>query len=110
MLREYLEGKARPHTTQPDFEDNSEGEEGSQRDFLGEGSASYVVAQQTVSRDASERLKKAVVLVKYNNRTARLLVNLRPPKAGWAWFQYEDKDDVFKADLAKVQLVALVEG
>ena len=56
------------------------------------------------------KLKKAIIQVKHDERPARLILNRRPPTDGWAWFKYEDDGQEFAADLGTVQLVALLEG
>lgn len=58
----------------------------------------------------SDKLKKAIIQVKHDNRSAQLILNRRPPSKGWAWFKYEDNNEEFKAKLSTVQLVALLEG
>jgi len=57
-----------------------------------------------------EKIKKAIVLVKHDERMARLLTSRRPPAEGWAWLKYEDDGHEFEADLGTVQLIALMEG
>jgi ParB family chromosome partitioning protein len=56
------------------------------------------------------KLKKAIIQVKYNNRSARLILNRRPHAEGFAWLKYDDDGHEFEADLARVKLVALLEG
>ena len=58
----------------------------------------------------ADKLRKAVIQVEHDGRTARLILNRRPPAAGWAWLRYEDDGMAFEADLAQVKLVALIEG
>ena len=50
------------------------------------------------------------MLVKHDDRMARLLTNRRPPAEGWAWLKYEDDGHEVEADLGNVQLMALMEG
>ena len=57
-----------------------------------------------------DKLKKAIIQVKHDDRPARLILNRRPPAEGWAWLKYEDDGQEFEADLGTVQLVALLEG
>lgn len=57
-----------------------------------------------------DKLKKAIIQVKHDDRPARLILNRRPPAEGWAWLKYEDDGQEFEADLTSVQLVALLEG
>ena len=58
----------------------------------------------------SDKLKKAIIQVQHNERPARLILNRRPPAEGFAWLKYDDDGHEFEANLAQVQLVALVEG
>jgi len=58
----------------------------------------------------SDKLKKAIVQVEHDGRTARLILNRRPSAEGYAWLKYEADGQEFEADLAMVQLVALLEG
>lgn len=49
-----------------------------------------------------------VIQVRHDERLARLILNRRPPEAGWVWLRYED-GQVRPADLSRVRLVALLE-
>lgn len=57
-----------------------------------------------------DKMKKAIVQVQHNDRPARIILTRRPPAEGFAWLKYEDDGQEFEANLAKVQLVALLEG
>jgi ParB family chromosome partitioning protein len=57
-----------------------------------------------------DKLKKAIVQVEHDGRPARIILNRRPPAEGYAWLKYEDDGQEFEANLAQVQLVALLEG
>nr|WP_245725165.1 ParB/RepB/Spo0J family partition protein [Nitrosomonas halophila] len=57
-----------------------------------------------------DRLKKAIVQVEHDGRSARIILNRRPPAEGFAWLKYEDDGQEFEAELAQVKLVALLEG
>lgn len=57
-----------------------------------------------------DRLKKAIVQVAHDGRSARIILNRRPPAEGFAWLKYEDDGQEFEAELAQVKLVALLEG
>jgi ParB family chromosome partitioning protein len=63
----------------------------------------------TTSKSDPDKLKKAIIQVKHKGRTARLILDRRPPSQGSAWLQYDD-GQVAQAKLANVHLVALVEG
>lgn len=55
-------------------------------------------------------LKKTIVQVRHNDRTARLILNRKPPAEGFAWLKYDDDAQEFEANLSSVTLVALLEG
>jgi len=56
------------------------------------------------------KLKKTIILVRHNERPARLVLNRRPPAEGFAWLKYEDDGHEFEVNLVDVQLIALLEG
>lgn len=66
------------------------------------------------SKDAKEedptKLKKAIVVVKHDDRQGRILLNRRPSTDGLAWLKYDDDGQEFEAEIGQVQLVALIEG
>lgn len=69
------------------------------------------VDEKKVSKESGlDKLKKAIIQVKHDDRPARLILNRRPPAEGWAWLKYDDDGHEFEADLSNVQLVALLEG
>lgn len=110
LLREFLDDKRRhqdderdPNTVdaftgKTDSEDE-DGEQGASED-----------AKKEKKEDDPDKIKKAIVLVKHDDRMARLLTNRRPPAEGWAWLKYEDDGHEVEADLGNVQLMALMEG
>lgn len=57
-----------------------------------------------------DKLKKAIVMVKHDERMGRLMLNKRPSSDGWAWIKYEDDGHEFEADLGTVELMALMDG
>ncbi len=69
-----------------------------------------VAAQAGKPAAAADKLKKAVVHVRHNDRTARLMLERRPPAEGVAWLQYIDDGQELQASLKHVTLVALLEG
>lgn len=106
LLREYLDDKRRgdgeerdPNTIKTDAEagDGEQGPEDSD-------------AKKEKKEADPDKLKKAIIQVKHDDRPARLILNRRPPAEGWAWLKYEDDGHEFEADLSSVQLVALLEG
>jgi ParB family transcriptional regulator, chromosome partitioning protein len=65
--------------------------------------------KRTIEADPN-KLKKAVVMVEYGGRRARLILTRRPPSDGYAWLKYEDDGHEFEADLAQAKLISLLEG
>lgn len=103
LLREFLDGKRsqgeeeRDPNTVDAFTGQDDGESN------GDGDAKK-------KKPDPDKLKKAIVQIDHNGRTARLILDRRPPAEGYAWLKYEDDGQEFNVDLAKVQLVALLEG
>ena len=112
LLREYLEDKHDQEGGQRDpntvdafsgkTDGEVEGEQGSQDD-----DARGKKEQKEADPD---KLKKAIIQVKHDDRPARIILNRRPPVDGWAWLKYEDDGQEFEAELSRVTLVALIEG
>lgn len=102
LLREFLEAKSHsngadrdPHTVDA---------------LTGQTDAQAGAAQKTDKTAASDRLKKAIVHVRHNDRIAHLMLDRRPPAEGFAWLKYSDDGAEFEASLKSVTLVALREG
>ena len=57
-----------------------------------------------------EKLKKAIVKVKHDDRFANLILNRRPSAEGWAWLKYDDDGHEFEAKLNDTMLIAILEG
>jgi ParB family chromosome partitioning protein len=62
------------------------------------------------SKPDPDKMKKAIVQVKHDDRPARILLSKRPPAHGYAWLKYEDDGQEFEAALQDVELVAIIEG
>ncbi|EOW8879020.1 transcriptional repressor gene korB [Escherichia coli] len=110
LLREYLDDKRRHQDDErdPNTVDAFTGKTDSE-DEDGEQGASEDAKKEKKEEDP-DKIKKAIVLVKHDDRMARLLTNRRPPAEGWAWLKYEDDGHEVEADLGNVQLMALMEG
>jgi ParB family chromosome partitioning protein len=103
LLREFLEDKQR--------QERPNGQNGRENGVEEAEASNGRDAKEKVGRpDDPDRMKKAVLQVQYRHRSARLMLNRRPPSQGMAWLKYEDDGREFKADLADVRLVALLEG
>ena len=103
LLREFLDDK-RKHEEQ----DDDEGGEGA--DGGSDGPDGKDAKKKNAKPDDPEKLKKAIIQVEHDGRPARLILNRRPPAEGFAWLKYDDDGHEFEANLAQVQLVALLEG
>lgn len=66
--------------------------------------------EKTAKEPDPEKLKKAIVQVRHDDRPGRLILSRRPPAPGFAWIKYDDDGQEVEANLAQVELVALVEG
>lgn len=57
----------------------------------------------------SDKLKKALIQIQYDDRAARLLTNRRA-SYGFAWIKYDDDGHEDEVDLNEVKLIAIVEA
>jgi ParB family chromosome partitioning protein len=104
MLREFLDDKRKQE---------DEGGQGRAEEEVAEGGGQDVGDVKKAGKekiDDPDKLKKAIIQVQHNERPARLILNRRPPAEGFAWLKYDDDGQEFEANLAQVQLVALLEG
>lgn len=100
LLREFLESKGGLENTE-------------NQDSVTDQKNQEPPANQEQKNEKPEdptKLKKTIVQVTHNDRPARILLKRRPQDVGMAWLKYDDDGEEFEADLATVQLVALVEG
>ena len=104
LLREFLDDKRKQEQQDGGEGAGAEGEGG--EDAGQEGSD----AKKKEKVDDPDKLKKAIIQVQHDERPARLILNRRPPAEGFAWLKYDDDGQEFEANLAQVQLVALLEG
>ncbi len=97
-LREFIDDKK----TQTDFnqEDDNNGSKGEEE---------KEEPKKSKTEDP-DKLKKAIVLVLHENRSARMILNRRPSSDGMGWFKYEDDGEEFECDLGEIQLTAVIEG
>lgn len=67
-------------------------------------------ADQYLADDSkADKIKKAIIQVKYDEREARLLTDRRAAY-GRAWIKYDDDGHEVEVDLNQVQLVAIIEA
>lgn len=57
-----------------------------------------------------EKIKKAIIRVRYKDRLARIVMDRRPPAEGYAWIKYDDDGEEVHANLPNVELLAVVES
>jgi ParB family chromosome partitioning protein len=123
MLREFLENKQQRQQEQEEEEQQQQEEEPEDMSdsivtLTGMTQAGAAESEQALSADARkeekalqpDKLKKAIVQVRHNDRSARLILDRRPPAEGFAWLKYDDDGQEFEANLSTVTLVALLEG
>jgi ParB family chromosome partitioning protein len=109
LLREFLEDRRR--------QEGEDGDVPESADDLSDGIPAEALAgepgregEDASNKRAADRLRKAILRVEHHGRAARLMLDRRPPAAGWAWLRYEDDGRAFEVALAEVKLVALIEG
>ena len=116
LLREFLDDKSRHEVSEEDVIDSNVGDA-----FTGmtgingieENEGGDVRKEKEEKEEKAidtDKLKKAIVQVKHDGRPARLILNRRPQTEGFAWLKYDDDGYEFGANLADVQLVAVLEA
>jgi len=99
LLREFLDDKQQGGNGYPQGGADDDNEE---------------VEPKATSRKPREvdpnKLKKAIVVVKHEEKPGRLLLDRRPSQEGLAWVRYEMDDQEVEVDLLGVELVALIEA
>lgn len=112
LLREYLDDK-RKHNDE-DLDPNTVDAFTGQTDAEGNNDQEEEEGETPPKKEPKEqdpdKLKKAIVMVKHDDRMGRLMLNRRPSTDGWAWIKYEDDGHEFEADLGAVELMALMDG
>lgn len=117
LLREFLDAK---HVSESEinreddaiatfgvYNDNDQADQDS-----GENSeqASDLESTEKHPKDAqSSKWRTPVIQVRHDEHLARLILNRRPPNAGWVWLRYEEDGQIRPADLSRVRLIALLE-
>lgn len=105
LLREFLEDKRRQDDEDAHEPEPDEGPTGGAHAQADAGEHGDVRKEA-----APDKLRKVVLQVEHDGRIARLVLDRRPSAEGWAWLRYEDDGMECEADLARVKLVALIEG
>jgi ParB family transcriptional regulator, chromosome partitioning protein len=66
-------------------------------------------ADALLAQSDTDKIKKAIIQVQYDERAARLITNRRAAY-GLAWVKYDDDGHEIEVDLNKVKLVAVIEA
>ncbi|EGR2205569.1 ParB/RepB/Spo0J family partition protein [Vibrio parahaemolyticus] len=66
-------------------------------------------ADALLSQSDTDKIKKAIIQVQYDERAARLITNRRAAY-GLAWIKYDDDGHEIEVDLNQVKLVAVIEA
>ncbi len=108
LLREFLDEKLRGEEEgrDPNTIDAFAGKADAENDEAGNG----LPSSKALKTSDPEKLKKAIVLVTYDDRPARLILSRRPSAEGYAWLKDEVEGQEFEAELTQVQLVAIMDG
>ena len=71
------------------------------------------IGEETLKKSkepASTKLRKTIVQVEHEGKSAQLILHRRPSAVGRAWLRYENDGTEFESQLDKIKLVALIEG
>ena len=109
LLREFLDDKSKHEVGDEDVIDPKTDNAFTESTGV-EGGESENIGKEKEKPTDPDILKKAIVQVKHDGRPARLLLNRRPQTEGFAWLKYDDDGYEFGANLADVQLVAILEA
>lgn len=104
LLREFIEDGGQGGAPDDDLAGAGEGAGGA-----ADGGEDEAKEKEKKKEDPT-KLKKAIVVVKHDDRQGRILLNRRPSADGLAWLKYDDDGHEFEAEIGQVQLVALLEG
>lgn len=100
LLREFLDDKAK---------NPKDGQGGTEEGGAGPESTDEKKEKKKKEEDP-EKIKKAIIQVKHDDRPARINLSRRPPAEGFAWIKYDDDGQEIEVNLADVQILAVVEG
>lgn len=100
LLREFLDDKAKnPKDGQGVTEEGGAGQESTDEK-----------KDKKKKEEDPDKIKKAIIQVKHDDRPARINLSRRPPAEGFAWIKYDDDGQEIEVNLADVQILAVVEG
>ena len=108
LLREFLEDKRslKDHDLESSMDDILIDE----MEIDTENNAQEADGKASKKEAPTEKIRRAIILVKHDQRTAHLLTSRRPSMEGCAWLRYNDDGFEAEADLDEVKLIALMEG
>ena len=66
--------------------------------------------KKVAKKQDPNKLVKAIMLIKHDDRPGRLALHKRPTTEGLAWIKYDDDGQEIETDLADLDLVALIDG
>ena len=66
--------------------------------------------KKVAKKQDPNKLVKAILLIKHDDRPGRLALHKRPTTEGLAWIKYDDDGQEIETDLAALDLVALMDG
>lgn len=102
LLREFLDDKQHGDDDDPQNEGGAGGDN--------EEPEPKVKDKKTSKEIDPSKLKKAIIIVKHEEKPGRLLLDRRPTKEGRAWIKYEMDGQEIEVDLVGVELVAVMEA
>lgn len=126
LLREFIEDKKNnnqndtivPPNHTEEYKDSSEYEGNDTNSSIDLNDAQSLENEGTASNEQEKKgkdadpsiFKKAIVIVKHNERLARLILTQRPSEEGFAWIKFDEDGSEIEVDLGEVQLMALIEA
>lgn len=60
--------------------------------------------------DENIKLKKAVVMVEFSGKPAKLILNKKPSWDGLGWIKNLDNDEEFETELKNIKIISIIEG
>ena len=66
--------------------------------------------KKVAKKQDPNKLVKAILLIRHDDRPGRLALHKRPTTEGLAWIKYDDDGQEIETDLAALDLVALMDG
>ena len=60
--------------------------------------------------DENIKLKKAIVMVEFSGKPAKLILNKKPSWDGLGWIKNLDNDEEFETELKNIKIISIIEG